>query len=90
MPKAIQVREDNLDYIMEYARARDLDVSSYLKDNMEYNAEDGFKTYMVTDGDKTHDRNNTTFTMFTEEGFRDYWKFKQQENPNQFVEIERV
>lgn len=87
MPKAIQVCEDNLDYIEFYAGRLGFDLS-YLKDNMECNAEDGADTYLITDGtDKDH---NVTFTDMPENSFRRLWKFVDHENPNHFVKIERV
>ncbi len=87
MPYAIEVREDNIEFIVEYGREREFDLS-YVRDNMEYNAEDGFGSYMLTDG--TPEKRNVTFTMTTDAGFRQSWKFVEHENPNQFVKIERV
>lgn len=88
MPYAIQVREDNFDFIKEYGREREFDLSD-VYDNMIYNQADGFgKTYLITDG--TPENRNVTFTDMTEEGFRQSWKFVDQENPNMFIKIERV
>jgi len=88
MPKAIQVRKDNLDFILGFAELMGGFNLDYIEDNMLYNAEDGERTYLITDGDPA-DR-NVTFTEMTESGFRHSWKFTQHENPNQFVTIERV
>jgi hypothetical protein len=87
MPKAIRLREDNLDFILEYGREREMDLRSTV-DNFYYNAADGFETMLVTDG--TPENRNVTFTDMTEEGFHQSWKFAEQENPNMFVKIERV
>lgn len=87
MPQAIKVLPENIDFIMEYGREREFDLSS-TRDNAEYNAEDGYETYLITDG--TPEDRNVTFTAMTETGFRDSWKFVEPENPNMFVKIERV
>lgn len=87
MPYAIQVREDNIDFIEAHGRDSLFDLS-YVKENREYNAEDGENSYLITDG--THADDNVTYTMMTESGFRQSWKFVEHENPNRFVKIERV
>lgn len=87
MPKAIQVCEDNLDYIMFYAARLGFNLD-YLRDNMEVNAACDEDTYLITDG--TDKDRNVTFTEMTESGFRQIWKFVDHENPNHFVKIERV
>lgn len=88
MPRAIQVREDNIDYIDEFARERNFNLD-YIRDSMEYNAEEfGWDTYLITDGNEKD--NNRTFTMFADVDFRNLWKFKAPEDPKAFVEIERV
>lgn len=84
---AIHVREDNLAHILAYAKTVDMNLS-YLRDNMEYEAEDGNALYLVTSGQKSLD--NVTFTTMIEDDFRRIWKFKFQENPNKFVQIEPV
>lgn len=86
--KAIKVREDNIDYIVEYAREREMNLD-YIKDNMEYNALDGVDTYVVTDEDPENPL-HCTFTDMTDYTFRTHWKFKEHENPNIFVPIERA
>lgn len=86
MPKAIRVCEENLEFIIEYAKDRRLNLD-YLKDTLEYNAENGFDTMLVTDG--TPEQNNVTFTEMIEDDFNNSWKFAQAENPNHFVEIVR-
>lgn len=87
MPKAIQVREDNIDYIYDYGAKLGFDLR-HLRDNMEVNAIDGFDTYIMTDG--SAELNNVTFTEFIDEDFFHSWKFTESQNPNHFVQITRV
>lgn len=87
MPKAIHVTEDNIDYILAYAKALEFDLS-HIKDNMLYNREDGWETYLITDG--TAKDRNVTFTEFVDADFNRLWKFKQMEDPNHFIPIERI
>lgn len=88
MPFAIQIREDNLDFIHEFGHQSEMNLD-HVHDTMVYNAElDLGKTYLITDGNMI-DR-NVTFTTMAEEGFHRTWKFVEQENPNKFVKIERV
>lgn len=87
MPKAILVTKQNIDFIMEYADNLGFNLD-YLPDNVEYNAEDGYATYLITDG--TSEKNNVTFTEMTETGFYDSWKFADTFCADHFVEIERV
>lgn len=87
MIKAIRLRSDNVDKIIEDARGVGFDLS-HLKDEMEYNALDGYDTILITDGSVP--KGNITFTTMTDIDFRQTWKFKDHENPNMFVPIERV
>lgn len=88
MPRAILLTEDNVDRIVEDAKKLQMNLS-HLRDNMRYNAEDGFETYLITDGD-LNEYNNITFTEFTDAGFRSTWKFVHPESQKHFVKIERV
>lgn len=88
MPYAIQVTEDNFDFIKEFGHQSEFDLS-YVYDNMIYNKADGLgETYLITDGNMI-DR-NVTFTAMSEDGFRQSWKFVTPQRPDRFTKIERV
>ena len=87
MPKAIPVIEDNITFIVEYAKALGFNLD-YIRDTMEYNAEDGYVTYLITDG--TSENNNVTFTEMIEPDFNHNWDFTEQPSLTEFVNIERV
>lgn len=87
MPKALKVTEETIDYIVDYAKTRGFTLD-YMRDNMEYHAEDGFELYCITDG--SVELRNVTFSTFTHPDFFLTWKFSETENPTQFAKIERV
>lgn len=84
MPRAIHLTEHNVDKIVEEAKSLGYSLS-YLRDTIEYNAENGFDTYLVTDGASA--TNNITFTEFVDTDFHRIWKFAEAESPTEFVEI---
>lgn len=86
MPSATKVTKENLEYIVYYATMCKLNLD-YLKDTMEFNAEDGVNTYLITDG--TIEEHNVTFTEVTEPDFRANWKFTDFETST-FEKIERI
>jgi hypothetical protein len=84
MPKAIFVTPQNTKYIIDYAAALDMNLSD-LPDNLWSNSQDGFSTYVITDG--TKELNNVTFTTMTHTSFEQYWKFADTFCADYFVEI---
>ena len=87
MPKAIKVQDFNVAYIIQYGANLEFDLS-YIGDNMDYNAADGFETYLITDG--SNEDRNVTFTAFAGPDFHAIWKFAEPEDKYHFTPIERV
>lgn len=87
MPKAIHVREDNLQQILDDAPILFFKLDA-LSDALYDSTDNGDNLYLITDG--TFEERNITYTTLSEEELRRLWKFVDHENPNQFVKIERV
>ena len=87
MVRAIKVTEENLTFIVQYAAAVNMDLS-YLRDNVESNADFGWETYVVTDG--TIKDNNVVFTTWSEPGFRETWEFIEPETTIYWQDVIRV
>lgn len=87
MPKALKVTEATVDYIVDYAKVLGFDLT-YLRDELEYHAEDGFELYCITDGNIEH--RNVTFSTFIHPDFFRNWKFAETENHSLFTKIELV
>lgn len=73
MTYGTQVTAENVDYVISVAKDWGLNLD-YLKDNVEYNAEDGEETYVVMDGGFESEK-PVTFTDMTGSGFRESWRF---------------
>lgn len=89
MPYAIKVTEGTIPYIIECANVHKLTVADSLRDNMEFNAEDGFETYVVLDVSIGPDWHSVAFTEFTGPDFFRNWKFAEGYEPTMFAEVVR-
>lgn len=88
MPKAIKVTEENIDYIVAYARLSQFDLS-YVSDNAEDAATYGESIYVINDGKA--DLNNIVFTTFWSTDFFRIWKFAiETEDTTQFMETVKI
>jgi hypothetical protein len=83
MPFAVKATKDNVDYIVGYGDALRFSLS-YVKDVVEEYAGYGADCYVVTDG--TPEKDNVTFTIFSDVDFFLMWKFV-DEKPDKFSEI---
>lgn len=84
MPSAVRVSRVNVNEIVALVN----DPLIEIKDEVEFNESMGFfATVLVKDGCVAN--RNLVYTMFTEEGFNQYWKFSTTEVINQFTSIER-
>jgi hypothetical protein len=86
MPKAVKVTEGNIDYIQEYAEEFGVELESLYHD-LQYNADDGYETYLVHEG--TPEQHNVTFTELIDIDFYSRWKFCNDEpGPTEFTDCE--
>jgi hypothetical protein len=71
---ATKLTDENLNQIVEFAKCFDLNLD-YLQDTLEFNAEDGFGTYVIVSVrlDEGYEP-IVTFTEMTDAGFAEAWK----------------
>lgn len=86
MPKALHLTPENVDAVIMLGAIVQMDLSD-LKDNMEYYAEYGHELYLIMDG--RPETWNVVFTHMIEADFLRHWKWKNPQELNKFVEIER-
>lgn len=87
MPKALKLDRNNVGRVIGAAELLGRDLS-YLPDEMVCNADLGYYTYLITDGDTI--RHNLSYTTLTDVDFDRIWKFAYREIPDTWCEIERV
>jgi len=75
MPRAIKVTEKTIPYIDAHAAENGFRLDT--RDEMEFNAEYGAETYLITDGQK--DTNNVVYTFLWRADFEKIWKFDNTE-----------
>jgi hypothetical protein len=87
MPRAMRITDANVEKVMVDANKIGFNLQ-HLSDEIWYNTQDGFDTYLITDG--SVEDNNVVFTTHTENDFCGTWKFNDAEMKDQFVEIRRI
>jgi hypothetical protein len=86
MLMALRLTEDNVDHIVEDAKQFQRNLE-HLRDELEFNAEDGSETYLIKDHPKH--LGSITYTTKTDEDFHAVWQFTNSEIPNHYAQITR-
>jgi len=84
---AVQLTDANIEAIVEYGAQQKLNLADF-RDDMEFNAEDGFDTVAVASIDVEKDI-LVTITTMTSEGFAASWCMHPSDQYKQFTRVSR-